>query len=314
VNKIFQSSLVLLVLSACQPAVASSDDTEEMPASANAAQEVEIPEENFDQWVFQGMPNAAAGRERIRIRLKLQLEEIDRICGLSEEQKKKLELAARGDIKRFYDEVEVVRVKFRAARRDQNAFNEIWQDVQPLHTKLATGLFGDRSLFAKTQRKTLNPEQLANYRVVIDERMRFRYQATIAVALTTLEKGIPLRDAQRQAIVEMLVKKTRPPESFGSYDYYFVVFQLSRLPESQLKPLFDDRQWTLLKAQFAQSRQMEPTLVQQGLISKEEQTRPDAEEDDSPADASQPDQVKKQRINAAVEAIENAPADATRPE
>jgi hypothetical protein len=245
---------------------AAPDDEEPAPDAAAVNQNFNMNESNFDQWVFQGAGNASAGRQRIRSRLKLQLDELHRVCGLTDAQKQKLALAAEGDTKRFFDQVEEVRQKFLKVRNDQNAFNGIWQEIQPLQMKQAAGLFGDKSFYAKTLRKTLNAEQVEKYQAVLDERRRFRYRASIEVAMATLESSVALRNEQREALVHILIDKTQPPIAFGpsQYDYYLVMYRLTSLKD--VKPLFDERQWKLMQQQFNQYRGWKQMLIQNGVI------------------------------------------------
>lgn len=284
---------IVLILVACATLLggfvyASKDDVDEVPAAANQVNEgFEVAEENFDQWIYQGAANAQAGRERIKARLKIHLDELDRICSLTPEQKQKLTLAAQGDMKRLFDQIEVVRIKFRAVRKNQNAFNEIWNDINPLRQKVNSDLFSDRSFYGKTLRSTLTPEQFANYEVMVNERKQFRYRASIAVAFTNLEKIVPLKNSQRQVLMEMVLLETKPPRSFGSHDYQFVVLQLSRFPEDRFKKVLDDRQWKLLEGHIAQYRGLEQALIQQGIIDRADVV-PVSSQNDEPADATNP--------------------------
>jgi hypothetical protein len=230
---------------------------------------LQIPEAQFDHWVFGGgARNASQGRERIESLLTLHMESVDRACGLSDDQKRKLQLAGRGDIKRFFASVEEVRTKFREARNDQHRFNQIWQDVQPLQTKVNSGFFDDVSLFYKVLKRTLGPEQSAKYERQELERRKFRYETKIGLAIAILENGMPLRDQQRQRFMNVLVKETQPPKRFGQahYDYYVVMLHAAKLPEGKLKPIFDDAQWRALSQQFTQAKAMEPTLRSSGII------------------------------------------------
>ena len=248
-------------------AFAAPDDVEP-PAAADVQvnEGFMMQEANFDQWVFQGSGNAAAGRARINSQLKLKLDELNRVCDLTEEQQKKLTLAARGDMKRFFDQVEEVRRKFLKVKNDPNGFNNVWQEISPLQQKLSAGLFGDSSLFAKTIRKTLTEEQQAKYQAVVEERRKFRYRAAIEVSLHTLSNTVALRHDQHEALLKLLVEETRPPLVFGQYDNHVVMYGMSTLSAAKLKPLFDDRQWKLMQQQFTQARGMESYLVQNGII------------------------------------------------
>ncbi|MEK6261530.1 MAG: hypothetical protein AABP62_23270 [Planctomycetota bacterium] len=246
---------------------AAPDDAEPPPAAdVQANNGFMMQEANFDQWIFQGNGNAAAGRARINSHLKLKLDELDRVCVLTETQKLKLTLAARGDMKRFFDQVEELRRKFLAVKNDQNGFNQIWQEISPLQQKQAAGLFGETSIFAKTVRKTLTDEQQARYRIVLDERRRFRYRATIEVSLTSLGNTVALRHDQHEALLKLMVEETQPPHLFGQYDNYVVMYEMSKLPAPKLKGLLDERQWKLLQQQFNQARGLEAHLVQSGII------------------------------------------------
>jgi hypothetical protein len=257
-------------LVAARTSSAAPDDVEAAaPAVAEANERVFIQEANFDQWVFQARGDATATRERIHSTLKLRIDDLHRICNLSEPQKQKLTLAARGDIKRFFEQVDAAREQFRAVQNDPNAFNAIWRDIQPLQQKLASGLFGETSLFAKTLRKTLTPEQLAKYKANLDERHRYRHKAMVAAALATLENSVPLRNEQHAALVKLIVDKSPPPQASGQYNHYVVMYQISKLPASEVNALLDDHQQKLLERQLDQFRGMAQMLIQNGILPKE---------------------------------------------
>ena len=71
--------------------------------------------------------------------LSLNVEDLERTCGLTPVQKKKLLLAGRGDIKRFFDRVEDIRKKFDKVKNDQNQFGLMWQDIQTAPVRLPGG-------------------------------------------------------------------------------------------------------------------------------------------------------------------------------
>lgn len=231
----------------------------EQPAAFLAA------EENFDQWVFGGT-RAGQANKRLETLLASQVDAVERVCGLSEAQKQKLLLAGRGDVKRFFESADAARKKFEAVRRDQNAFNQVWQDIQPLQIKFNAGLFGDASLFRKVLQRTLDPEQSARYEQQEAARRKFRYEAKIGLVVAVLESGVPLRDEQRQKLVKVLLEETQTPNKFGQYDYYVVLCQAAHLPEEKLKPIFDEAQWQALRRLFAQAAGMEVALRRNGVI------------------------------------------------
>ena len=290
----------LMILWASFAFAADEDDDDPPAAEAQVNRGFVMQEANFDQWVFQGSVNAAAGKARMESSVKMKLAELRRVCDLTDAQSKKLSLAARGDMRQFFEDVEVVRKKFLKVRNDQNAFNQIWQEINPLQLRQAAGLFGDSSFFAKTVRNTLTREQHEKYQVVLDDRRRFRYQAAAELALHNMSNTVALRHDQHESIFKLIIEETQPPLTFGQYDQYFVFYSLAKLPTAKLKPLVDDRQWKLLQQQLQQGRGMEPTLMQQGMIEppkgrilKSVRTfLPEADDDsETPAAANQPGRI-----------------------
>jgi len=246
----------------------AADDDEIVSAAAKAQQDADT-DENFDQWLFPGVNDAAAGRLRIETQVKLQLAELERACQLTDAQKQRLHLAARGDMQRFLDEADVLRRKYDKVKHDQEAANQMWQELQPLQAKQARGLTGHGSLFAKILPRTLTPEQSAQYETVLNERRRFRYQASIAYALTSLEGSVALKHEQREALTKMLLELP-PPHVFGREDHYLILYRLAAVPAEKLQPLFDARQWQGLTQQMNQARGMREYLIEQGMLLPED--------------------------------------------
>jgi len=225
----------------------------------------EVPEETFDQWVFGGKSTSQVTK-RLDSLLLLQVASVERACELSEAQKNKLQLAARGDVKRFLGSVEEMRRKFCEVRRDQQRFNNIWQEIQPLQLKLNAGLFDETSLFRKVLKRTLDPEQSERFEQQERERQRFRYEAKIELAVATMEAGVPLLDVQRQKLVKVLREETEPPTKFGQYDYYVVLYKAAKIPKEKLQPIFDEGQWRAMTQLFAHGKSMEVTLKKHGFV------------------------------------------------
>src|SRR6478672_7877710 len=101
-------------------------------------------------------------RRQLEWQLTVQIEDIDRACSLTNPQRKKLELAGRGDIKRFFDRYEQVIRKSQVERNEQG-LRKISQDITPLEITLQVGLFYEDSLLLKSLRNTLTDEQFAQY-------------------------------------------------------------------------------------------------------------------------------------------------------
>jgi hypothetical protein len=252
------------------PTACAQVDEEEVPADVRAqAVRFEIHESQFDRWVFQNWQTAQAARTQLEKLLGLHIDDVDRAGQLNEAQRRKVQVAGAGDIKRFFERVEVARSKFNLVRKDQQKLNEVFQEIQPLQLTLAAGLFDESSLFYKALRRTLTGEQAKRYEQAERERRAFRYRAKVELTVAMLENALPLRDAQRQAFVELLIAETKPPQKSGQQDHYVILWQASGLPEGMLKPLFDEIQWKLLQRHFQQIRGMEQWLRQNGGLTLE---------------------------------------------
>jgi hypothetical protein len=227
-------------------------------------------DENFDQWVFQQDGNASGARRRLDSLLALQLEDIDRVCKLTDPQRHKLESAGRGDIKRFFDRYEKVKRKFQLIKQEEQKLQEIWPEISPLQRTLHAGLFYDDSLLYKSLHNTLTGQQFAGYDATARERRAFRHRANIHLAVAILEQGMPLREEQRRQLITLLMNQTKPPRRSGQYDYYLVMAQIGRVPEEKLKSLLDNTQWRVVNRQLDQFKAIEQSLKQSGQLANGE--------------------------------------------
>ena len=80
-----------------------------------------------------------------------------------------------------------------------------------------------------------------------------------------------MRDDQRQQLTELLVTETTPSRVSGQYDYYYVMWQLSLIPEDRVKRLFDDVQWKVLAQALNQAKGMEAWLKRSGALPEEDE-------------------------------------------
>jgi len=223
-------------------------------------------DENFDQWLYRDLQNSAGARSRLDALLLLRLEDVVQACSLSDTQRQKLQLAGRGDIKRFFDRVEELRRRFQLVKSDQNRIGEILQEIQPLQLTFQTGPFGDTSIFSKTLNTTLTTEQREGYETAARERRKFRYQAGVELLVTKLDEALVMRAEQRRKFEQILIEETRPPAHFGPYDQQVVLLQAGRIPEEKLRALFDEHQWQTLTRQFQKARELEPFLKSNGFL------------------------------------------------
>ena len=222
-------------------------------------------DETFDQWVF-GSRTPAAARIRLNSLLTLQIEDVDRTCALTPEQKTKLELAGKGDVKHLYDRVAEKKRKFQSVKNDQNKIGNIFQEIQPLQSAFNSGPFDEGSIFFKTITNTLEGVQKTKYEDVLTNKRLFRYRAKVDLTVAFLDNAVGFKADQRKKLSEILLVETKPPRRYGQYDYYVVMWQAAHLPEAKLKPLFDETQWKLLSRQLTQVKGMGQFLKQNGYL------------------------------------------------
>ena len=103
-------------------------------------------------------------RERYETALKSRIESTVRLYGLSEKQKKKLQLAGRGDIKRLFDRTLEARKKRPLPGGVDDKFPPNVQVDRPHRLTSSGELFGEGSLFAKVLKTTVTKEQSAALR------------------------------------------------------------------------------------------------------------------------------------------------------
>jgi hypothetical protein len=122
----------------------------------------------FDQLVVggKGPPALTAARRWLEVVLLRRIDVIHRSCGLTATQKHKLRLAGHGDMKRLFDRLDDLRQEYHDAR-ERKGYNEavgsLGTEIGVLRSRLRTGPFSDKSLFAKAREASLSAEQSAKY-------------------------------------------------------------------------------------------------------------------------------------------------------
>ncbi|HWE40087.1 MAG TPA: hypothetical protein VG406_26280 [Isosphaeraceae bacterium] len=248
------------------------DDEDEAAGAMNPHMAV-YTDENFDQWVFGNGRNYTSFRASVDSLLAMQIEELDRACGLTDAQRAKLMLAGRGDLKRILDAYDDKKKKFRATGGDQNRINEIFQDIQPLQQAIAAGPFGESSIFAKSIGKTLDPAQAERFEKVAKEKRTYRYRARVELAVNLLDGYVGMTADQRRRLVQVIVDETRSPRKFGRQDYQVVILLASKVPEARLRPIFDDAQWKKVRRQMDGVRGLETYLRTNGFLPDETEAK-----------------------------------------
>jgi hypothetical protein len=245
--------------------------------NVNAQPPQKWTDQDFEEWVFDDDGTAAGNRKRFELLLHLRIEEIDRVCHLTNDQKKKLELMGTGEIKNVFDMYEIAKRHFNRLNNDPQRLEEVLPFSRPVALAIAT-MFQERSLLIRSLRHTLNENQLAEYEMMAKERREFDHKAQIELAVHTLEAPAPLRDSQRRDLVALLTKEIASSKTSRPYSLYIIMYKVSLLMDDKTKPILTEvqrkvwrRQLDNFKAVLARFRQRGIDLDEDGVadIAKE---------------------------------------------
>lgn len=241
-------------------------------------QEWEMTEQQFDSWICQTGGNPA---ENAQGSLTQRLALLEDAVQLTPGQREKLSLAGTVDISRFLDKVETVRRRIVGKKYDQNQINEAWQEVQPLQAELEKGLVQDGSLFEKVKHSVLGPAQRAQLQRVEYAIAKRRYEAKLRQYVAALDRALAMTNRQRQGLLALFVSQTKPPNRFGEYDRYYVLWQMSQISDQRLGTLLDQPQVKVFRQIANNGQRYESWLENQGVRPLDEPTTPpDAEGND----------------------------------
>jgi len=103
---------------------------------------------------------AAPARSQLDELLWRQIAYVDGICGLTDDQRKKLQLAGHGDISRLLHRIQDLRTQSQSGQV-RSHLEDLVRENESLKGLLITGPFEKPSLFVRTRQRVLTAEQLA---------------------------------------------------------------------------------------------------------------------------------------------------------
>ncbi len=112
-----------------------------------------LDRENLDRWVFDEDGTAERRWKHLEKLLASKIDSDTRGRTLTAAQQARLRVAGRGDVKRFFDQVEEERARFEKDRQSWRTGFTALRRLDPLAKIYAEGPFGAESLYAKTLRK-----------------------------------------------------------------------------------------------------------------------------------------------------------------
>jgi hypothetical protein len=224
-----------------------------------------IDEPTFNALLYGNSQAAKTARERLDAIVSLKVAETDRICDLSVAQRELLTLAGQGDVERLFTRIEGLKEGL-GQPLSQEAYVKMHEDLRQFQSLLGPELFGEASLLSKFLYSMLDESQAARHREARSERARMLYREKVDQFVIYLDYSLALSADQRRRLVRVLVEETRPPKQFTAADSAVILYQMARIPESRLRPVFDDAQWQSLGRRFALAKASEEALKQKGVL------------------------------------------------
>ncbi len=264
-----RSARLLSVVVCCAAAgagalsIGADDDVAEPRALNPQGPQSEVTDEEIDQWVFQGDEQPPPPLDQL---LKLTIDRIHADCTLTEAQRRQLEFAAMGDLKRFHDKILAIRAERDRGPHDRHEATRLSSLADSLHRQYEAGLFVAGSILRKTIPRVLTAEQAARLAAADLERRSFRYRTRVKMAVGALNAKLVLSVEQQQQFIQIILEETQAPRAFGGLDLYVVVYNMSQIPEARLRPLFNDVQWRILQRVRAHGQEWDQHLIQTGYI------------------------------------------------
>ena len=264
------------------PSLRGEDDTV-VDAAAQRAQEQGqqqqqvVLDQQMSGMFFPVEGNAEKSRQQCLDRLLLQVSAVDEICGLTAEQGRKCEAAAKLDAARAMDEIEAVRQRYSGRTLDlqnpagQAEWQRFHQDAQAVQAKLQDA-GGETSLLRKVIPGILDDEQRSDWRRESDLRTQYQWRSVVDAGMVQLDVALGLTSEQHEAILGLLMEKPLRINQAkiwmhgNHFPPYVCRYGLAQLDQAKLKALVNERQWKMLGQFIEQGKGMSVHLKQQKII------------------------------------------------
>ena len=264
------------------PSLRGEDDTV-VDAAAQRAQEQGqqqqqvVLDQQMSGMFFPVEGNAEKSRQQCLDRLLLQVSAVDEICGLTAEQGRKCEAAAKLDAARAMDEIEAVRQRYSGRTLDlqnpagQAEWQRFHQDAQAVQAKLQDA-GGETSLLRKVIPGILDDEQRSDWRRESDLRTQYQWRSVVDAGMVQLDVALGLTSEQHEAILGLLREKPLRINQAkiwmhgNHFPPYVCRYGLAQLDQAKLKDIVNERQWKMLGQFIEQGKGMSVHLKQQKII------------------------------------------------
>ncbi len=196
-----------------------------------------------DQLLFQPQGSVEALRQQMLSRVEAAVDELDRYCQLTDEQRAKLELAGRGDASRLMREIRMIREKFSGAFIQQGdaEIQQMFNRAQQLRTDSENLTALESSLFSKVRRQILNPEQVEKIRAVENQELLDQIEMHVLTAVNYVERHLPIVDEERKALATVYRSMVEHDLKGEDVTPHLLVVTLLDKPKAEIERLVSPR-------------------------------------------------------------------------
>jgi hypothetical protein len=153
-------------------------------------------------------------------------------------------------------------------RKDQQKFGEIWTDIGPIQQRMQGTFLNEQTLVSKSLPLILTSEQQQKYDQWQADRNKFHYFAKVELIVAEIETYTPMSVEQRDLIVKLITDAGPPPLKRGQFDYIYVMYQMSQVPDAKWQAAVSKEQLELINKLRNQGRQYQNFLRQNNVISQ----------------------------------------------
>ena len=216
-------------------------------------------------------------RTKAMAHLQLEIDSLDKACGLSDAQRAKLTLAARLEAAAAMQLFEAFQRRYSGrtvdfqTREGQETWQQFHRELNEIQR--ATSRSGSaRHLPGRVVGSLLDDRQRDAWSAEAASRRASQWRRHMDGGLAILESSVGMTDRQHEAIVALLLED--PPridmgkarEMFGDNNPFLCWYALSRLDQDRLEAIFDARQWEKVGTIVRQGEQWQPQIDTLKLI------------------------------------------------
>jgi len=257
---------ILQTVFCCISLLATADAVSaQVMIQAQDANLIQIDDQFLFRSVFRTVSNESQATSKLQSILDVQIDQAVKSLDLTSQQRAKLALAGDIDIAAFLNELRAAQPA--KTQLTQREWTELHAKMQPLQQKITVGLHRTGSLFQKILSTNLTSEQLSVYQDLEKERRDRQYRGAVMATISMIDGQLPMTKEQREQLQNLLMTKANLPDSMPD-DYlrvYAVLYALSTIPEDDLKPVFNEKEWVAIKQLQMQGQSMRSMLIQRGV-------------------------------------------------